>query len=1093
MATVDEIKKVVTIDFSSEALNGWKRAGEEIGNVKEKIQAAKQALKKDNNDEEARQALAVYTLQLKELTKAQKDYEKEARAKVRTLMQQIESVTKLEERLKAVKTLLENMVNIKPDDAKFVKLTKEAEQLTAKLKQARAMIDGMSSTTSVGTQTPKQQIGYYDQLTQEIKVYEQALRSLKQEQINTPENDRLREELALLQEKRRQVELAIDPVKRAREEERQRAKAAKENIVAEEGSVNQLRKEYNELYKTIMATSKAKLESDAGQQMIARAKELHEEILSVESSIGNFRSNVGNYVSGISPLTFQVNQLMRELPSLTMSANQFFLAISNNLPMFVDELTRARKANDELKASGKSTIPVFKQVLSAIFSWQTALVVGITLLSSYGKEIIGWISNLIKGAKAVDTAKMAQESFNATMARAEIEAAKEMVKVDLLKSVIEDETKAREDRLGAVKELRDKYPAYLKDMTDEQILANGLGKAYKELAEHIFEVAQARAVEQELEKNAAKIAKLTAVGKFDEEFYNNIKGQASGADQVIIDQKTGRPIMGGNYISAEKDRELKRIDYRNEVLSNLEKDSELYKEIVEKYNGDVTKFKEEIEAENQRYLDIYKTIYTPEEDKPSSGTSKASGTSIKDRLSAERNRLEKYIDDLLRLQDKAVGAKADITKILLQRGDMSLEKQLDTELEMLQQSTDQEIAEMRADTQETDRLLAQAAERRVKYQQAAKDKKTKLTKEEIAEGIRLVDEETARLTQLKQEQEDMITTILKRAEEGRFDIRRKYIKKGFELEMEAAERELNIKLLQKQQELAQAEGKDPNDPRIIAKAQLAVAEVEYDKANERLSRLKDMTSAEQETMFGSIDTVNLWKESIESASLDVINAYNNVQNAQDEYASSGIEAFIVGANSVADSLGIMTSGLQSLEQAMGENFEFVKALSLATVIANQAAALSYAVKTATAASATPFDMFALIATCISAVTSVFAQIISMAKGASIGGSSSSSGGGSGAAYSGGFNTVSAPSGAAGAVTAPNSALGFTGGFTPYAGIDTRGIDFAAFSGNIGQEVRDALLGVEINPTVRVLDINRGQSNVKVVENLSNMKVRGNKK
>lgn len=1089
MAAIDEIKKVVTIDFSSEALNGWKRAGEEIENVKEKIQAAKQALKKDNNDEQARQALAVYTLQLKELTKAQKDYEKEARDKVRTLMQQIESVTKLEERLKAVKTLLENMVNIKPDDAKFVKLTKEAEQLTAKLKQARAMIDGTSSTTSVGTQTPKQQIGYYDQLTQEIKVYEQALRSLKQEEINTPENDRLREELALLQEKRRQVELAIDPVKRAREEERQRAKAAKENIVSEEGSVNQLRKEYNELYKTIMATSKAKLESDVGKQMIDRAKELHEEILSVESSIGNFRSNVGNYVSGISPLTFQVKQLMRELPSLTMSANQFFLAISNNLPMFVDELTRARKANDELKASGKSTIPVFKQVLSAIFSWQTALVVGITLLSSYGKEIIGWISNLVKGAKAIDTAKMAQESFDATMARAAIEAAKEMAKVDALKSVIEDETKAREDRLGAVKELRDKYPSYLKDMTDEQILANGLGKAYDELAKHILATAQARAVVEDLQKNYAKINKLMAVGKFDEEKYNKIQGQAWDYDYQMSSPITGTVTQKRYRISAEQDREQKRRQYREDILSNLEKDSELYDEIVEKYNGDVTKFKEEIEAENKRYLDIYKTVYTPEEDKPSP---KTSGTSIKDRLSAERNRLEKYIDDLLRLQDKAVGAKADITKILLQRGDMSLQKQLDTELEMLQQTTDQEIAEMRAGAQETDRLLAQAAERRVKYQQAAKDKKSKLTKEEIAEGIRLVDEETAKLTQLKQEQEDMITTIKKRGAEERIDIQRKYIKKEFEQEMAATERELNIKLLQKQQELAKAEGTDPNDPRIIAKAQLAVAEAEYAKANQRVAQLKKMTSAEQEAMFGSIDTANQWKESVESAYLDVINAGNDLKDSQTQVAVSGAQRFAEGANSIGASLDLMTSGFQSMEQAMGENFEFLKAVTLASVIANQAAAIANAVKVATQSSWDPISLFAMIATCVTAVTSVFAQIISMAKGASIGGSSSS-GGGSGAAYSGGFNTVSAPSGAAGAVTAPNSALGFTGGFTPYAGIDTRGIDFAAFGGNIGQEVRDALLGVEINPTVRVSDINRGQSNVKVVENLSNMKVRGNKK
>ena len=39
----------------------------------------------------------------------------------------------------------------------------------------------------------------------------------------------------------------------------------------------------------------------------------------------------------------------------------FFLAISNNLPIFTDELARARKEYDELQKSGKKGTPVWKQ------------------------------------------------------------------------------------------------------------------------------------------------------------------------------------------------------------------------------------------------------------------------------------------------------------------------------------------------------------------------------------------------------------------------------------------------------------------------------------------------------------------------------------------------------------------------------------------------------------------------------------------------------------------------------------------------------------------------------------------------------------
>ena len=40
------------------------------------------------------------------------------------------------------------------------------------------------------------------------------------------------------------------------------------------------------------------------------------------------------------------------------------------LPIFTDELARARKEYDELQKSGKKGTPVWKQVLSSLFSWQ---------------------------------------------------------------------------------------------------------------------------------------------------------------------------------------------------------------------------------------------------------------------------------------------------------------------------------------------------------------------------------------------------------------------------------------------------------------------------------------------------------------------------------------------------------------------------------------------------------------------------------------------------------------------------------------------------------------------------------------------------
>ena len=158
--------------------------------------------------------------------------------------------------------------------------------------------------------------------------------------------------------------------------------------------------------------SKEERESAHGTLLLKHLKELSDEMVSAESATGRYSRNVGNYASGFSPLNFQIQQLARELPSLTVSAQQFFLAISNNLPMLVDEMQRARVANEALKKAGETTVPVWKQMLKSIGSWQTMLVVGITLLTAYGKEIGQWVKELFKGKKAIDEVAIAMEIAN---------------------------------------------------------------------------------------------------------------------------------------------------------------------------------------------------------------------------------------------------------------------------------------------------------------------------------------------------------------------------------------------------------------------------------------------------------------------------------------------------------------------------------------------------------------------------------------------------------------------------------------------------------------------------------------------------------
>lgn len=107
-----------------------------------------------------------------------------------------------------------------------------------------------------------------------------------------------------------------------------------------------------------------------------------------------------------------MQQIARELPALAMGPQMFFLAISNNIPMFTDALASARKEYEALTAAGKKATPVWKQVLSSLFSWQTAMATAITLSVVYGKEIGNFIKSMMSVGKASISLADAQKKIN---------------------------------------------------------------------------------------------------------------------------------------------------------------------------------------------------------------------------------------------------------------------------------------------------------------------------------------------------------------------------------------------------------------------------------------------------------------------------------------------------------------------------------------------------------------------------------------------------------------------------------------------------------------------------------------------------------
>lgn len=197
--------------------------------------------------------------------------------------------------------------------------------------------------------------------------------------------------------------------------------------------------------------------SPFGKELLASIQQADAKIKELDATIGNHQRNVGNYAKGYNGLNMSVQQIVRELPSAAMGLNMFFLAISNNLPILTDEIKRAKAANEELKVSGQKGIPVWKQVVSSLFSWQSALMVGITLLTVHGDKVWEWAKRIIVGESAAEKMKKTLIELNEIEKNAYATQIKTRMELNGIISSIEKFNGTKEQEKQKIDELNSKY------------------------------------------------------------------------------------------------------------------------------------------------------------------------------------------------------------------------------------------------------------------------------------------------------------------------------------------------------------------------------------------------------------------------------------------------------------------------------------------------------------------------------------------------------------------------------------------------------------------------------------------------------------
>lgn len=268
-----------------------------------------------------------------------------------------------------------------------------------------------------------------------------------------------------------------------------------------------------------------------------------------------------------------IQQMAREIPSLAMGPQMFFLAISNNLPIFTDELARARKEYDELRKSGQKGTPVWKQVLSSLFSWQTALTTGIMLLVMYGDEIVEWTKDLFSAKKGVDEFSISLKE----MTEIEKDGRAQMVRTRFeLKSVtdeIKNFTGSKEQEKAKVEELNRKYGesfGYYKTLSEwyDTILQKS-----EDYVQSLFLQMKV----QNLVKKASEVdEKIAEAEAKDESEFDTWWGYGGKVDRFFSSDRFYKQNNNGRW---KKEEELQRL--RKEYDGYIETAENLTKERIE--------------------------------------------------------------------------------------------------------------------------------------------------------------------------------------------------------------------------------------------------------------------------------------------------------------------------------------------------------------------------------------------------------------------------------------------------------------------------------------------------------------------------------
>lgn len=495
------------------------------------------------------------------------------------------------------------------------------DKLKSELKEQIALWKALSETErngAMGTETLENILSMKSRLAEldgQLKLHVQSLSEVQRAEqrlnfLRSEEGQRLielKQQIRDLTSTHKEAKPPVDEIARATEkymkassetniqlqelnqktrEANQIAKLTARINTSEVGSYNQLAAQYelNKIKLNAMSHEE-RYATAVGKDLEEQTLNLYKQMVRMQEATGNHRLSVGNYKLAWNGLGNAMNQVIRELPSATMGINTFFLAISNNIPVLIDEIDRVHQKNKLLAAEGKATTSVIKTITGAIFSWQTALVLCLTALSMHGKAIIDWISKLIKGRATVITLTDAVDNMVDELDKTNDSYGKNITELKKLSNEWKNLTNDKERKQWILdnKTAFDQLDVSVRNVSDaENIFADNTEVMVNALKARAKAAAAMKLAADKYEEALKKEAEAEAEAAKGPSFSDIFKGSMVNWNQGMPgDYKATKPEDIDRQNNAAKEWRRKRIQGIRDEAKALEKTADQYFNMAE--------------------------------------------------------------------------------------------------------------------------------------------------------------------------------------------------------------------------------------------------------------------------------------------------------------------------------------------------------------------------------------------------------------------------------------------------------------------------------------------------------------------------------